>query len=324
MPQGPEMGALVDDPMRLDQPLVRREGGQLQAVDWDTALGHLAEQLTRIRAEHDDYAIGSYSGTILDAAGRFYMEKLLRAIGSPSKYSSASIDSIAKVFVPKLMAGREGLSPAVDFDRTTFLLIIGENTVVSHGAFSYFPDPIRYLRTVKRHGEVWVLDPRRTETAKLATRHLTPRRYRLCRPGVPRPGGAPRRSRCRVSRGPRPQYGLPARFGRAVRSGQDRVDHGARSRRSERAPRVRPPPREAGRHHRHRRHHGCHRQRDGVDGLRPTDRDRVVRTSGAGGGSTTPLGSTPLGARLLTRRASAPGREPGRTSPGSPTSSPAR
>jgi anaerobic selenocysteine-containing dehydrogenase len=174
-PKGRKMGALTHDPARLDQPLLRDDQGQLVPVDWDTAIGHLAEQLTRIRAEYDDYAVGSYSGTILDAAGRFYMEKLLRAMGTPSKYSSASIDSIAKVFVPKLMAGREGISPAVDFDQTTLLLVIGENMVVSHGGFSYFPDPIRYLRRVMRRGEVWVLDPRRTETATLATRHLTPR-----------------------------------------------------------------------------------------------------------------------------------------------------
>src|SRR6516225_6520252 len=112
---------------------------------------------------------------MFDSGGRFAATRLLGVIGSPSRYTSSTIDSVAKVLVPKLMAGREGLVPAVDFETTTLLLVIGENMVVSHGGFSYFPDPVRYLRSVERRGEVWVFDPRRTETARLATRHLSAR-----------------------------------------------------------------------------------------------------------------------------------------------------
>jgi anaerobic selenocysteine-containing dehydrogenase len=174
-PKGRKMGALVDDHARLDRPLMRNAKGELVAVDWDTALGDLAERLTKVREEHDGYAIGAYTGTVGDGAGRSSLEKLLRAVDSPSKYGSLTIDSVAKVLVPKLMAGREGLVTAVDFEHTTLLLVIGENLVVSHGGYSYFPDPVRYVRDVERRGEVWVLDPRRTETARLASRHLTPR-----------------------------------------------------------------------------------------------------------------------------------------------------
>src|SRR5258708_24766810 len=90
-------------------------------------------------------------------------------------YTSTTVDSIAKVLVPKLMAGREGLVPAVDFDATTLLLVVGANVVVSHGGFCYFSNPVWYLRKVAQHGELWVIDPRRTETARLATRHLSAR-----------------------------------------------------------------------------------------------------------------------------------------------------
>ncbi|MFI5046475.1 MAG: molybdopterin-dependent oxidoreductase [Acidimicrobiia bacterium] len=174
-PKGRKMAAMIDDPIRLDRPLLRDGSGRLVPVAWDTALGDLAERLTEIRARHGDYAVGTYAGTMLDSGGRFYMDKLLREIGSPSRYTSATVDSIAKVLVGKLMSGREGLVPSVDFEHTTLLLVVGENLVVSHGGFSYFPDPVRSLRSIERRGEVWVLDPRRTETARLATRHLTPR-----------------------------------------------------------------------------------------------------------------------------------------------------
>ncbi len=174
-PKGRRMAALPDDPERLDEPMMRDRGGKLVPVDWDTAIGDLADRLGGIKDRFGPYAIGNYSGTMFDGAGRFAATRLLGAIGSPSRYTSSTIDSVAKVLVPKLMAGREGLVPAVDFETTTLLLVIGENMVVSHGGFSYFPDPIRYLRSVERRGEVWVFDPRRTETARLATRHLTAR-----------------------------------------------------------------------------------------------------------------------------------------------------
>jgi anaerobic selenocysteine-containing dehydrogenase len=174
-PKGRRMAALSDDPVRLDEPMMRDPGGTLVPVDWDTAVGDLAAKLASLRDRFGPYAIGNYSGTMFDGAGRFVASRLLGAIGSPSRYTSSTIDSVAKVLVPKLMAGREGLVPAVDFETTTLLLVIGENMVVSHGGFSYFPDPVRYLRSVTRRGEVWVFDPRRTETALLASRHLTAR-----------------------------------------------------------------------------------------------------------------------------------------------------
>jgi anaerobic selenocysteine-containing dehydrogenase len=172
-PKGRRMVTLVDDPVRLDRPLIRSKGGDLVPVDWETALDDLAERLDRIRVEHDGYVIGAFSGTFVDHRG--YIETILAAVGSPSNYTSLTIDSAPKAVVPKLMAGRERLWSAVDFDDTHLLFVIGENLVVSHGGFSYFPDPVRSLRKVTQQGEVWVLDPRRTETARLATHHLTPR-----------------------------------------------------------------------------------------------------------------------------------------------------
>ena len=47
--------------------------------------------------------------------------------------------------------------------------------MVSHGHTVAMPDPVTAIRGLRDHAEVWVLDPRRTETARLATRHLAPR-----------------------------------------------------------------------------------------------------------------------------------------------------
>ncbi|HVJ96391.1 MAG TPA: molybdopterin-dependent oxidoreductase, partial [Acidimicrobiia bacterium] len=53
---------------------------------------------------------------------------------------------------------------------------VGTNPVVSHGYGTALPDPVRRLRDYRTGGgRVWVLDPRRTETAALADAHLATR-----------------------------------------------------------------------------------------------------------------------------------------------------
>src|SRR5262245_32212217 len=62
--------------------------------------------------------------------------------------------------------------PVPDIDRTGHLLIVGANPAVSHGSLMTMPDaPGRLKAVVRRGGKVVVVDPRRTETAKLATEH---------------------------------------------------------------------------------------------------------------------------------------------------------
>src|SRR5260370_18367932 len=93
----------------------------------------------------------------------------MSALGSPSTYTSTTVDSIAKILVPKLMAGRERLVPAVDFETPTLLLVIGENMGWFHGGVFYFPNPVLDPPKITGRGEVGVIHPRLTQTARLAT-----------------------------------------------------------------------------------------------------------------------------------------------------------
>ena len=54
-------------------------------------------------------------------------------------------------------------------------MLVGVNPVVSHGHAISSADRRAPCVTSARRGQVWVIDPRRTETARLATGHLAPR-----------------------------------------------------------------------------------------------------------------------------------------------------
>src|SRR5262245_5970281 len=116
-----------------------------------------------------------YSGNpIVHDLAFLYVGVLARALASKSVFNPAAIDTLPKEVQTGLMFGGPfptGI-PVPDIDRTRYLLIVGANPAVSHGSLMTMPDaPGRLKAVVRRGGKVIVVDPRRTETAKLATEH---------------------------------------------------------------------------------------------------------------------------------------------------------
>jgi len=65
------------------------------------------------------------------------------------------------------------LQPIPDLDHVDYLLILGANPAVSGMSFVQVPRPAETLRQIrKRGGRIVVVDPRRNETARLASEHL--------------------------------------------------------------------------------------------------------------------------------------------------------
>lgn len=169
-------GVLHHAPDRLDQPLVRQHG-QLRPAGWDAALDQVAAIVGDLRATRGPDAVGVYrsTGWAFDPAGAAASNAFFRGLGTTQQYSSLSIDCPSKYLVPQLVAG-VGLVPQPDLPAARLLIIIGENTVVSHGHTTVMASPIRRLRAVQRAGgRIAVIDPRRTETARLADWHLPAR-----------------------------------------------------------------------------------------------------------------------------------------------------
>jgi anaerobic selenocysteine-containing dehydrogenase len=172
-PKGRALPAFHHHPDRLDFPLVMADGEQ-HATTWKDALKDLGSRLQDVieSVGPDGVAVYLATGSAFDASGRRIADRLVRAIGSRSRYTSGSLDTPCKPMVSLMMGGHPGLNPTIDWEGTTMTVLIGSNPVVSHGHVSPFVDPVRRLRALGEQGEVWVVDPRRNETAGLATRHL--------------------------------------------------------------------------------------------------------------------------------------------------------
>jgi anaerobic selenocysteine-containing dehydrogenase len=75
--------------------------------------------------------------------------------------------------VASLMFGHQLMIPISDIDRTSYFLVFGANPMASNGSLMTVPDfPNRVRELKRRGGKMVVLDPRRTETAKVADEHF--------------------------------------------------------------------------------------------------------------------------------------------------------
>ena len=171
--KGRALPLLHHHPDRLERPRMRVDG-RLQDTTWDACLDDLSTRLKDIIDRHGPEAVGFYFST-MESAGFRMAEALHAAIGTPAKFSPLTIDGTAKPLISDLVGGFMGLSGRTDFDNTDFLMLVGVNPVVSHGHAISMPNPTGTVRDIARRGQVWVIDPRHTETARLATGHLAPR-----------------------------------------------------------------------------------------------------------------------------------------------------
>jgi anaerobic selenocysteine-containing dehydrogenase len=163
-------------PLRLERPQMRVNGVRTDST-WDLVLGDLSTKLSQIIEESGPRAVGIFlgGGGYMDGAGYLAVRNLARALNTPSSYSDLTIDAISKIWVSEMICGIAGQSPRPDYDNCRMVIFIGTNPMVSHGHSHMLNVPTKRLRELRTEGEIWVIDPRRTETAVRATHHLRPR-----------------------------------------------------------------------------------------------------------------------------------------------------
>jgi anaerobic selenocysteine-containing dehydrogenase len=175
-PKGSALPRMHHDPRRLERPLLRVEGA-LKPTSWDRCLGDLSTRLRGIIDRHGPASVGIFfgSGVGMDAAGYRMAQVLHAALKTPARFSPLTIDGTAKSLVATLVGGFTGLMPRPDYERVNLAIYIGINPMVSHGHTVAMPNPAKTIRATAARGEVWVIDPIHTETARFASRHMAPR-----------------------------------------------------------------------------------------------------------------------------------------------------
>ena len=173
-PKGSTLGALHDDPDRLRQPLVRRNGVH-EEVSWEEAFAEVERRLTTVLATHGRDAVAVYAGNpnAHNFANTLAIRPLVKALGTKNVYSASTVDQMPKHVSCGLVFGHPLAIPVPDIDRTDFLLVLGANPLESNGSLATAPDwPGRLTAIRARGGRVVVVDPRRTRTAERADLHV--------------------------------------------------------------------------------------------------------------------------------------------------------
>ncbi|HET6651693.1 MAG TPA: molybdopterin-dependent oxidoreductase [Nocardioides sp.] len=170
-----------EDPDRLRRP-VRRvpagptagDGDRWQEISWDEALDLVADKIARTVNEHGRDALAVYLGNpnVHSLGSMTHGTAMVKTLRTRNKYSATSVDQLPHQLLAHLLYGHQLLLPIPDIDRTRYFLVLGGNPMASNGSLMTVPDFPARLRALKaRGGRMVVLDPRRTETAKVADEH---------------------------------------------------------------------------------------------------------------------------------------------------------
>ena len=172
-PKGNAILDLEADPDRLRRPM-RRRGGQWHEIGWDEALAEAGERLAAVQRDHGPDAVAAYLGNpnVHHFGHIAYLPSLLKALRSKNIFSASSVDQWPHQLVDWLMYGHQFLLPIPDVDRTDYFLMLGANPVASNGSLMTAPGIARRLEALAGRGKLVVVDPRRTETAEIASEHL--------------------------------------------------------------------------------------------------------------------------------------------------------
>jgi anaerobic selenocysteine-containing dehydrogenase len=172
-PKATALQDLHEDPDRLRQPIERTADGWKE-ISWPEALDKVAAGIQSVQKQHGQNALGIYLGNpnVHNMGSMLTVKHLLTSLKTRSRFSATSIDQLPHHVVCMHLFGHMLRIPVPDVNRTQYMLIIGANPLASNGSIMTAPNMRQKLKDIKaRDGKVVVIDPRRTETAEIASEH---------------------------------------------------------------------------------------------------------------------------------------------------------
>jgi len=168
--KGANIAYFQNNPERLRFPL-KRVGGRFERISWDRALDEIADKIRDIVQTHGPRSVaymgGGGQGCHFEAA---FGLRFLNGLGSKNHYSPLAQELTGFFWVNVKAFGRQYMHSFPDIQGSDFLVFWGANPMVSHD----IPNAPLALRNKKKESGflMAVVDPRMTETAKLADIHL--------------------------------------------------------------------------------------------------------------------------------------------------------
>jgi formate dehydrogenase major subunit len=154
-------------PDRLRIPL--RRGQQWEAISWDAALDRVAQEFTRLTTTYGADAVATISSSRGTNEENYLYAKFMRCV-----IGTNHIDNCARVCHSATVTGMMetlGASAATnsiaDLDQAKLIMVVGANPTESHPVVG-----ARIKQAVRKGVPLVVVDPRRTELARLADMHL--------------------------------------------------------------------------------------------------------------------------------------------------------
>ena len=155
---------------RLKYPL-KRVGNKFERISWNQAMDEIASKLKSIVGQYGPrsfaYMGGGGQGCHFEAA---FGVRLMRGLGSQYMYTALAQEFSGAFWVCGRTHGKQYLHDQPDVKNTDLLLVIGWNGMQSH----QIPQAPRQLQRLSKDPDkmLIVVDPRLSETAKIADIHL--------------------------------------------------------------------------------------------------------------------------------------------------------
>jgi anaerobic selenocysteine-containing dehydrogenase len=174
----PKAVALKDvyaDANRLKFPVKRTGFGDWLEISWAEAFDEIEIRIKDVQTRFGRNAVAVFQGnpSVHNFGTLLSSGELLKALKTQNNFSATSVDQLPHHFAAWTMFGHPLLMPIPDIDRTDYFLIFGANPLASNGSLMTAPDIINRLENIKKRGGVIILiDPRQTETARVASEHF--------------------------------------------------------------------------------------------------------------------------------------------------------
>lgn len=156
---------------RLRHPLKRQADGTFVKISWDEALSEIAEKLKGVREQHGGRAFAFVGGGGQgNHWGGIYSRQLLSAMDSRFIYTSLAQEKTGDFWINGRLFGSQLCHITEDVEHADYVLFIGTNPYQAHGIVNA-RNTLKELQKNENRTMV-VVDPRLTETAKMADVHL--------------------------------------------------------------------------------------------------------------------------------------------------------